>query len=161
MSAGEEAAVERGAPPAGAVDAAEFQAFARGSDTLFAALRSVRGRIAATEGLSLSAARLVEPLEGRPTVTVSELARHAGVAVPTATRMLQGLEQKGMVTRQRMAGNERVVEVALTPDGADALDNQRQRLRAAQRRTFGSMTPEERKVCLTLLDKLTELVAEL
>lgn len=140
---------------------AEFQAFARGSDTLFAALRSVRGRIAATEGLSLSAARLVEPLEGRPTVTVSELARHAGVAVPTATRMLQGLEQRGMVTRQRMAGNERVVEVALTPEGADALDGQRQRLRAAQRRTFTSLTADERKVCLTLLDKLTELVDEL
>ena len=140
---------------------AQFTAFAEGSDTLFAALRSIRGRIAAGEGLSLSQARLMEPLEEHTPVTVSALARAAGVAVPTATRMLQGLEQRGMVTRRRAAHSDRVVEVLLTAQGAHALHNQQNVLRDRQRETFESLDDNEKAVALSLLTKLTALVKDL
>jgi DNA-binding MarR family transcriptional regulator len=139
----------------------DFDAFAQASDTLFATVRSTRGRIAAAEGLSSSQARLMEPLADHAPVPVGRLATLAGVAVPTATRMLQDLERRGMVARRRAAHSERVVEVDLTDTGRAALDHEQRRLRERQRRTYDSLTRRERALAYSLMAKLTELAGDL
>jgi DNA-binding MarR family transcriptional regulator len=75
--------------------------------------------------------------------------------------MLQGLEQRGMVTRRRAAHSERVVEILLTAERATALHNQQQRLRDKQLATFESLDANEQAVIVTLLAKLTALANEL
>ena len=51
-------------------------------------------------------------------LTVSEVARAARVAVPTATRSLRALETRGFVDRERNEEEDRrLVTVALTPQG--------------------------------------------
>jgi MarR family transcriptional regulator, organic hydroperoxide resistance regulator len=145
---------------AGDEGAAE-EAFAAACDGLFAAMRSARGRVVADDEMSLAHARMLEPLVDGAEMTVSALAAHAGVAVPTATRMLRGLEQRGMVVRERPAHNERVVMIVLTQAGRDAIALQRQRLREIQRGTFRSLSPDEQAVAADLITKITALVNRL
>src|SRR5215218_556281 len=66
-----------------------------------AALRRARARLSEdpTARLSLAQYLLVAPLLDAPGRSVGELAAHAGVASPTATRMLDALERDGHVRR--------------------------------------------------------------
>jgi len=57
--------------------------------------------------------------------TVTELAAAEQVAVPTMTRLLQGLEGDGYVRRRRDAADGRVVRVKATAKGKRALESGR------------------------------------
>jgi Transcriptional regulators len=50
-------------------------------------------------------------------LTVSELARRAGVATPAATVTVREMEQRGYVTREQRDGNQKSVYLLLTPAG--------------------------------------------
>lgn len=52
--------------------------------------------------------------------TVAELARECRLDAGAMTRMLDRLEAKGLVTRQRSSTDRRVVNLVLTPAGSDA-----------------------------------------
>jgi DNA-binding MarR family transcriptional regulator len=63
--------------------------------------------------------------------TQSELRQKLGVSPPTVSRMLESLEQLGLVVRRRHVSDGRQRCVNLTPDG-------RRRIRLAMRRFIGS-----------------------
>ncbi|MGW2646296.1 MarR family winged helix-turn-helix transcriptional regulator [Streptomyces sp. NPDC001393] len=134
---------------------------ARAADALFVAMR--RARSAGAEhfgGLSLAQVSLLEPLAAETDIPVGRLASSADVSVPTATRMLQQLETKGVVVRRRSPEDERRVLVSLTDDGAERLALLRARLRERQTRAYEAFTPTERVQLVTLLRRLTELVSD-
>lgn len=142
----------------GDVDAEQI---AQAADALFVAMR--RARSAGAErfgGLSLAQVALLEPLAAEPDIPVGRLARHAGVSVPTATRMLQQLETKGVVVRRRSPEDERRVLVGLTGTGAERLARLRTRLRERQTRAYEAFTPAERTQLVTLVRRLTDLVSD-
>ncbi|MFF8729279.1 MarR family winged helix-turn-helix transcriptional regulator [Streptomyces sp. NPDC015171] len=157
------------ADDAGEVDAAgEFgeiseigaEEMAQAADALFVAMR--RARSAGAErlgGLSLAQIALLEPLATEPDIPVGRLASSAGVSVPTATRMLQQLETRGVVVRRRSAEDERRVLVSLTDDGAQLVAALRTRLRERQAEAYEAFTPAERVQLVTLLRRLTDLVS--
>src|SRR5215210_3635474 len=97
------AATETAAPPA------EWARF-------LGALRRARTRLSDDPEARLTLAQylLVAPLLDAPTRSVGELAANAGVASPTATRMLDGLEREGHVQRETAAHDRRCVELRLT-----------------------------------------------
>ncbi|WDO05681.1 MarR family transcriptional regulator [Streptomyces murinus] len=131
------------------------------ADALFFAMR--RARTTSAEhygGLSLSQVALLEPLATEPDLPVGRLASSADVSVPTATRMLQQLETKGIVVRRRSPEDERRVLVSLTDDGAERLAVLRGHLRERQARAYEAFTPAERALLVTLLHRLTDLVAD-
>ncbi|WP_245567260.1 MarR family winged helix-turn-helix transcriptional regulator [Nocardia vinacea] len=134
---------------------------AQAADALFVAMR--RARSAGAEqigGLSLAQVVLLEPLAGEADIPVGRLASNADVSVPTATRMLQQLEAKGVVVRRRSPEDERRVLVSLTDDGAERLALLRTRLRERQLRAYTAFTPTERVQLVTLLRRLAELVSD-
>ena len=131
------------------------------ADALFFAMR--RARTTSAEhygGLSLPQVALLEPLAAEPDLPVGRLASSADVSVPTATRMLQQLETKGIVVRRRSPEDERRVLVSLTDDGAERLAVLRGHLRERQARAYEAFTPAERALLVTLLHRLTDLVAD-
>ncbi|MFK0135737.1 MarR family winged helix-turn-helix transcriptional regulator [Streptomyces murinus] len=131
------------------------------ADALFFAMR--RARTTSAEhygGLSLPQVALLEPLATEPDLPVGRLASSADVSVPTATRMLQQLETKGIVVRRRSPEDERRVLVSLTDDGAERLAVLRGHLRERQARAYEAFTPAERALLVTLLHRLTDLVAD-
>jgi DNA-binding MarR family transcriptional regulator len=136
-----------------------FEAF----DEFAQAVRRARGvRSAADpEGLTLSQYGLIEPLLQTEDMGVQELAGQAGVTAPTATRVLDTLERRGLVIRNRSEQDRRAVEVVLTPAGRVALRERHDWMRKREQALFGQLTARERALAPRLLRRLAALVGEM
>lgn len=100
------------------------------------AIHLLRYARAADAVSGLSAARLsaLSVLVFGGSRTVTELAAAEQVAVPTMTRLLQGLEADGYVRRRRQDADGRVVRVSATAKGKRALEaGRRERVRRVER----------------------------
>src|SRR4051812_16945795 len=104
------------AAAAAAADAdAEALAFSEAMDDFARAWRRARMRLRPSDGLSPAQTHLLEPLgDADAPLSVGELAQTAGVAAPTATRMLDALVRDGICERTRDEGDRRCVKVNLT-----------------------------------------------
>jgi MarR family transcriptional regulator, organic hydroperoxide resistance regulator len=95
-------------------------------------------------------------------LTVSEVARAARVAVPTATRSLRALETRGFVDRQRNDDEDRrLVTVALTPSGRAVLDEKRTWVHERQREIFDGLTEAEQETVIGALSAIAHNIDEL
>jgi DNA-binding MarR family transcriptional regulator len=129
----------------------------------FRAARRARGRAAGRPsdgGLSLAQYHLLEPLADGP-LTNRQLAELAGVASPTATRMVDGLVGRRLVTRLEDPVDRRAVLISLTPKGRDALTAKLREYDAVRRRIAGALDPDEQRVAADLLRRLADVIEEL
>jgi MarR family transcriptional regulator, organic hydroperoxide resistance regulator len=95
-------------------------------------------------------------------LTVSEVARAARVAVPTATRALRALETRGFVDRQRNeAADRRLVTVALTASGRAVLDEKRTWVKERQREIFDGLSEAEQDTVIGALSAIAHNIEEL
>jgi DNA-binding MarR family transcriptional regulator len=95
-------------------------------------------------------------------LTVSEVARAARVAVPTATRALRALETRGFVDRQRNDDvDRRLVTVELTPSGRAVLDEKRAWVQGRQREIFDGLAAAERDSVTGALKAIAHTIEEL
>ncbi|MFD3563146.1 MarR family winged helix-turn-helix transcriptional regulator [Streptomyces sp. NPDC058686] len=140
---------------------AEVMKLAQAADALFYAMRRSRASTSARNDSALSEAHLalLAPLCDEEELPVRQLAAAASVSVPTATRMLQQLETKGVVSRHRSAVDERQVLITLTQHGACALAQVQARLRDRQTRVFATFTPAERTQLGRHLERLAAAIA--
>jgi MarR family transcriptional regulator, organic hydroperoxide resistance regulator len=141
---------------------AELAAFEEAWADFFAAMRRLKGRAAQEEGeLSLSRQFLLVALAERPTMSVGELALAAGVAPPTATRMLDGLEREGIVVRAPSAEDRRKVTVELTDEGLKLVRKKKRHISARRKSVYDSLSPAEREQAVHLLHRFADLLEEL
>ena len=95
-------------------------------------------------------------------LTVTEVARAAQVAVPTATRSLRALERRGFVDRTRDDDDDRrLVTVELTPAGRAVLDEKRTWVEERQREIFQGLSPAQRRVVTGALTAIAHNIDEL
>ncbi len=85
--------------------------------------RQVRGELTRTE------AGVLNTLAYGPR-RITELAELEGVAQPTMTQLVKGLERRALVSRDRHGGDGRVVVVSATAAGSAALEEFRDRAAA-------------------------------
>lgn len=120
-------------------------------------LRWLRREDAAT---GLSAPRLsalsVLVFGGGP-VTLGQLAAAEQVRAPTMTRLVNGLEADGLVTRQADPGDARVTRIQATARGRALLEAGRARRVAALARPLADLSGEER----ALLGRAAALIEQL
>jgi DNA-binding MarR family transcriptional regulator len=131
-------------------------------ETFFRTTRRLRSRAGKQplEGLSLPQYHLLEALRDADELTVGVLAEAAGVAPPTATRMLDCLARDGYVARRHSETDRRSVLVSLTPSGRIAVEAAHQRVSAWRRRVLESLEPEEREQAAALLMRLSQAMEE-
>ena len=137
--------------------------FTEAWETFFRATRRARGRSAGPlEGtrLSLAQYQLLEALRAAPRLPVSELAASAGVAPPTATRMLDALVRDGLAERTPCSDDRRVVHIGLTDVGRGAVAEAAERVAANRARVRDQLTPAEQEEAATLLRRLAAIVEE-
>jgi DNA-binding MarR family transcriptional regulator len=141
--------------------ATDREGFVRSLDSFFRAVQRARGRAsqAQEDGLSLSQYHVLAPLSDGPQ-GVKALALAAGVAPPTATRMLDGLARDGLVRRTPDEQDRRCVSVSLTDAGRRALEHKRREVTAARERIADSLDPAERIQAAVLLDRLAQVIEE-
>ena len=99
------------------------QRFSEAWESFFRTTRRLRARAGRLPGeLSVPQYQLLEPLRRTHELCVGELADAAGVAAPTATRMLDALARNGLITRRHSEVDRRSVIVSLTGEGETALE---------------------------------------
>lgn len=97
------------------------------ADELAADLRLAVGRLSrrlrqhAVGGLSPSQVSAMASLDCHGPVPIGRLSRLEGVSAPTMTRIVDRLEQQGLVARRIDPADRRAAVVAMTPDGTSAL----------------------------------------
>lgn len=147
-------------------DRAEVEAFADGLEEFIRALRTARGRFnraPVVPELSAPQFHLLEPLAGADgPLPLTALAESAGVAAPTASRMLDGLVKRGMAERARPDdGDRRCVAVTLTGQGSRLVAAKRARIAQAREEVFHRLSPSERRAAARLLQSLAAAVDDL
>lgn len=125
------------------------------------AIRRSQARAQPAEELALSQYFLLKPLEGGRAVPLCDLADSAGIAGPTATRVIDGLERGGDVRRQRSTEDRRTVLVSLTARGRRRLAKKRRQLENRRAHLYEQLDPDEREQSERLLRHLAELVGQL
>lgn len=85
------------------------------------------------------------------TMRTLDLGRRLISRSPDTTRMLDRLEQRGLITRQRRADNRRVVEVAITLAGLELLEGIAADVVEMHREQLGHLSEEDRRELLRLL----------
>jgi len=89
---------------------------------------------------------------GRPqTMPTSALAARLVSRAPDMTRLLDKLEERGLVVRERKAENRRVVEVGITESGIALLDSLAERVRACHAEQLGHLGPKALRELIALL----------
>jgi DNA-binding MarR family transcriptional regulator len=136
--------------------------FADAWDEFVLAIRRSQARNQGAPGdLTLAQYYLLGALAESDSLSVSHLAEAAGVAPPTVTRLVDGLERAGLLCRERSAADRRTVHVSLTKSGREQLRRRRQQLANRRRRLYERLEPGEREQSERLLRHLAELVREL
>lgn len=138
----------------------DLVAFSTAYEEFVRAQRRVAGRFnraPAVPELSKSQYLLLEPLlAGAEPWTVGDLAESAGVSAPTATRMLDGLTQRDIVSREAGASDRRVVLIGLTEHGRELMVAKHQRVLAARAAVYAQLSPAERRGAARLLARLAD-----
>ena len=86
--------------------------------------------------------------------TPAELCRHLSLDSGSMTRMLDRLEQKGFLTRQRSEGDRRQVQLTLTEQGQLLADRLPHIGANAMNELAGAVTPDELKTLEYILKKI-------
>lgn len=109
----------------------------------------------APPGLTRLGALVLSGIGDEGLCTPSDLADHAGITRPALSRLLRGLEHRGLITRSPgQAGDGRQTAVALTPEGTAALVRVRAAFDAVQDHFAAKLTPEVLVALAATLDTL-------
>jgi MarR family transcriptional regulator, organic hydroperoxide resistance regulator len=143
--------------------AAPAEALSDALHDFFLAARRARGRAArrpSGDGLSLAQYHLLEPLGNGP-LTNGQVAEQAGVSSPTATRMIDLLLGRRLVTRIEDPLDRRAVLISLTPAGREALAVKLRAYEASRRKIAAALEPDEQRVAADLLRRLAGVIEQL
>ena len=142
---------------------ADVDEFLNSFDAFAQAVRRARGTQAQSrdDSLTLSQHALLQALACRETARVQELASEAGVTPSTATRILDALERRAIVSRSRASDDRRGVTITLTEQGRQALNDQDAWLRGRQRAFYDGLPATEQELAPDLLVRLAALIDEI
>lgn len=148
--------------PAATRQATDLERFTEAWDEFGNALLRARSR-AWQRQMPLTPAQyyLLLALSREPGLGVGEMAAAAGCSSPTATRMLDGLERDGVVTREPSSEDRRRTIVSLTAKGKRLLADQRRRSQQKKQRLYDQLSPAERRQTEEALRRLAELIGDL
>ena len=86
-------------------------------------MHRVSGRVLRRIGLTLPQYLVMQELAQYPAMTVSQIGESLYLDSATLSPLLKRMEQCGLLSRKRSMADERVMLIALTPDGFKLLDD--------------------------------------
>ncbi len=119
--------------------------------------RALDAELEARHGLSLSSVELLGRLaaaEGR-CLRLSALAQAAGLSLSRVSRLIDGLQARGLLRREPCPDDARAVEAHLTPAGGElATAAQATHLACVQERFFARLEPGELEVLADVFGRI-------
>ena len=111
-------------------------------------------------GISVSTWRLLATLSGGDGMTIGDLARIGLYNQPTTTKIIDRLEETGVVERRQDANDRRKALVFITAEGRSMVDDLLGAAKAHEARVTGSYSAEEmatlKHVLRTLISRLED-----
>lgn len=92
---------------------------------------------------------------------ITDLAETEALAQPSVSKLVDSLESRGLVTRQRAADDGRVVLVSISADGLVRLEAVRAETRSLLRRTLVELADEDLAALVTAGEVLERLIESL
>lgn len=92
---------------------------------------------------------------------ITELAETEGLAQPSISKLVDKLEDRGLVARERAAGDGRAVLVSISAEGERCLESARSEIRALLRQTLDPLGDEELAALVTASEVVERLVRSL
>ena len=108
----------------------------------------------AAEGLSNTQWQALVLIYFDKGATCAALARDLAYDKGAMTRLIDGLEQRGLVERARHAGDRRMIELALTEAGRDAAERGKERAIGCWNRWLADWRPDEVETLIAGLQRL-------
>jgi len=93
---------------------------------------------------SMSELFALHELDSTPGMAQNELADRLRLDKSTVSRLVAGLESRGLVTRERDTGNRRFVRLSITPAGRRLHERVGRSLHQRQQEVLAAMTASER-----------------
>lgn len=87
-------------------------------------------------------------------VIARELSEMSGTTPASVASLLQGLEDRGLITRTPSPSDSRVKLITVTEEGSGLVVGFDEQMRAAQEQFFASLTDAEQTQLLSLLDRV-------
>jgi DNA-binding MarR family transcriptional regulator len=109
-------------------------------------------------GLSFSQVKMLLLLEDGGELSVKEIAAHLVLSLPAASRAVDGLVERGFVTRRESAEDRRSRIVALSGSGHDVVAAMLRARLATLDRFEAEITPEQRDTLLAALLPIVERI---
>jgi DNA-binding MarR family transcriptional regulator len=110
--------------------------------------------------LSRTEAGLLTTLAGGPR-RITELAETEALAQPSISKLVDKLEARDLVTRERAEDDGRVVVVSISAEGLLRLEAARSQIRSLLRRTLFALEDEELAALVTAGEVLERLIQTL
>jgi len=92
----------------------------------------------------------------KPGLTHSELVDHMGIEPPSVTSLVNGMERKGWIKRERSDLDARVKRLHLTQRGRRLIESLRKATEPVERRMVAALTDNERDFLKSLLRTLVD-----
>jgi DNA-binding MarR family transcriptional regulator len=112
-----------------------------------------------THRLSVPQFRSLVLLDRYPTASLSAVAEHLGATLPTASRMVTGLVDKGLVTRRDCPTDRRQMALVLTAKGRSVLNTARRETQDAVAQEIAHLTDDQRTTVMEAMGLLQDVFA--
>lgn len=110
-------------------------------------------------GADLPTWRILSILRENGTSSMSDISLHAVVKLPTITKIVYRLQERGLVLTSTSASDGRVTEVSLTPKGEEMLSRMRKATENIFLKGYAGLTPPKierlNKMLMQLFDNLS------
>ena len=115
--------------------------------------------VLALEGLSNTHWQVLVSISFNRGLSCAALARDLSHDKGAMTRLIDGLEERGLVRRERNAGDRRVVDLVLTPAGRDATERGKTQVLACWNDWLAGWAPAEVETLIAQLQRLRTTIA--
>jgi DNA-binding MarR family transcriptional regulator len=122
-------------------------------DTVPLVMRTIRREMRQRRepGLTVPQMRTLAYVDGMPGATLSEVAEHVGLSLPSMSKIIDALVERGLVARQLAVADRRCVALTLTDQGRGMLE-------AARRGTAAKLAERLDRLSPTELAAITEVM---
>ena len=130
------------------------------AESLFTAQRRVIARVWQDRSISKLNIHLLMLLQVHGPQSMSQLAALADVALPNLTGIVDRMEERELVRRERDREDRRVVVVHVTTQGTAILAELESVRREELRRILRTLDPEEQRLCLRAMRIISRAAVE-
>ncbi|HUH96453.1 MAG TPA: MarR family transcriptional regulator [Anaerolineales bacterium] len=128
-------------------------------DTAPQIMRSIRGQMRSHRGhdLSIPQFRTLTFIHRNPEVSLSHLAEHLGLTLPSTSKLVDGLVNQKIIARRESKEDRRRLTLALTRSGEEILRLAREGTQDYLKEVLGGLSADEVSTILRALDLLQPL----